>query len=751
MSNWSQDNNSQKENTNTQQRQQQKVKKWSSISIKWFIIGCVGIFILFLFLFIWGLYWIISDPNVLEALWLEAETARNLLMVFAILFFGIAFFFSFFLLVFNLYRFFSIKTSKFKYIIWSIIWWTMVLFILVWWTISLIQINQLTWHTQVTTTNLVNPYLLTKDNNPELISGETPLIAPSYIRFQINEEIFLENIPSEVWNVQNIRSLTIDCNNWQTLQKQSDFFGNNWFFNWQCLFDSKDTYQIELLIDYVTDWQEGDMSTNVLSLDFDSKIEITIDWEGYDMNENRSEILVWNAPASVRFDAWSIFTDLWLPEINIEWDFTWDWEIDQEGTSNVAYTFREPRLNNIHYKLPDLSDKEFMFAVRTQESPAPNCNISYTPKAWNKFDFDVGTPSWVSAQSYYFEVYNIDSDDIEKEASSRSSDTELQLGESSNYIIYAQYETLDWQKWSCQTEEFFSWMDSYEIDYEISLQKWSSWQYQETDFQDGDLLIDVIPTDIRLEILWVEPEPEGDYDIQVLFDDDAFIQQQQNVFEYDFNDDEWEYELYIKITDSRWNEITETINTIVDEKPLIPILIVSPDEGEEPLEVNLDASASRVSNEDDRIVYFSWDFGDWETLPNSSQWQVSHTYEFDSRQQTWNYEPCVKVITRSWLEEEICEKVYVHREQRQANISVPSHPTQSARVWDRIDLRVNTDGNVRNIRWDFDNNRTVSWEGRSYANVSTTYEEPWDYRVRVELEYEDNPRVIWSVNLTIRE
>ncbi len=749
-----QSNNNKSTNQNRQAsktHQTNKVKRWSSISIKWFIIWCVWFFFLFLLITIWALYWVITNPDTLSAVWLEVETVRNLLMIFAVLFFWLLFFFSFFLLVSNLYKFFTVKLSKFKYIIWSLLWWIFLLVSLVFWTISIININDLTWEVEIATDNLVNWYLLKKWWEIELI-WERPLIAPSYFRFQVNEWVFIDSLPSEVWNVQNISSLEIDCDNWQTLEKSWNIFWDSWFFDWECLYTSQWDYDIELVVNYMSEWQDTSLSENVMSLSFDSEINISVNWWSYDMNQSRTEMLIGQTPSNVRFDAWSLFTDLWLPEVNVDWDLTWDWEVDQSNTSNLVHTFRDARLNNVHFRLPDISDDYYLIALRTQESSVPSCNISYDPRSWNNYSIDVSAPASASPQTYDIEIVNLSEDLVEQEETSRDWSFNVPLSEWENYIIYWSYETSDWEVWTCESEEFYSLVDSYEIDYSIYLKRWSELDYTQVDLnEDFELEIDVIPTDIRVVVDDIDPDPDASYDLSVLFDWETFLSEWDDSFEYEFRWEEWSYDIEIEVEDNRWNVVSENIDVIVEELPVIPILELSPDSWEEPLRVNLDASASRVTNPDDSIVYYSWDFWDWETISNSNQWQISHTYSFDSDRGDWEYDACVTVRTREWESEEICQKVFVQREQRSADINIPSHPTQSARVWDRVEFEVSTDWSIDSIQWDFWNWRTASWEWRSYATATTTYDEAWDYRIRVVVEYEDYPRVVGTVNLRIRD
>jgi hypothetical protein len=49
-------------------------------------------------------------------------------------------------------------------------------------------------------------------------------------------------------------------------------------------------------------------------------------------------------------------------------------------------------------------------------------------------------------------------------------------------------------------------------------------------------------------------------------------------------------------------------------------IAIEPDTvGEDPFKVTLDASVSSLYDEEDEIVYFTWDFGDGETRENISQ------------------------------------------------------------------------------------------------------------------------------------
>lgn len=739
--------------SNNTNRTKNKVKRWKTISIKWFVIWCLWIFLFFLLITFLSLYWILNNPDSLSAFGIESETIRELLLIFSIMFFGILFFFAFFLLSLNLYKFFTANKSKFKYLIWSIFWWILLLATLGFGTFSIISINNISWEREVVTNNLVNTYLLMENDEPVLFQNDLPLIAPSYFAFQLNESVFVNNLPTDIGNINNITSVELSCwNNQSNLIKSWDIFSNNWFIQWNCLYTTKKDYSVFIEVFYNRAWNAWSISQKIIDLNFDTEIKLS----EYSMNDANNEIVVWTVPATVQFDASSLFTDLWLSEQNISWDLNWNGSSDFSDVWNVVYTYRESKLNKVYIELPDITEKRFYFDLRTQDPKVPNCNISFRESSWNNYQFNVSAPSSVSPRNFNIELKNIDTERTYVNEKSRDWRFVIDLQEWVNYIAYATYESGNWDIWNCQTDKFKSWLKSYEIDYSILLKKWSNDKFIEYNFGEEDeeddetLNIDVLPTKMNIVINWTNPKIDWEYSTDIKFDWDSFYEFEDNKFEYDFTENT-EWNVTISIVDPMWNEVTETIPVIVEESDLVPILLISPDEWEEPLQVNIDASASRVTVDWDNIVYYTWDLGDWEKIKNSSLWQINHTYNFDVSADNWHYKPCVTVITRKWIEKTKCWDVFVKRQVKQATIDIVTHPTQSANVWDVVKFMVNTDWQLESVAWNFWNWKTMSWEWRTYTSISTTYNEAWNYNIRVILNYKNNPRVVWNITLRVRE
>ncbi len=95
-----------------------QIKKGSKISPKMFLIGCGAFFLIFLGLVYGALFYAISSSDFLQTIGLAIEDVKTILMIFALLFFGIIFFGGFYILVLNVYRLVINKNkSKLKYIL----------------------------------------------------------------------------------------------------------------------------------------------------------------------------------------------------------------------------------------------------------------------------------------------------------------------------------------------------------------------------------------------------------------------------------------------------------------------------------------------------------------------------------------------------------------------------------------------------------------------------------------------------------
>ena len=99
----------------------------------------------------------------------------------------------------------------------------------------------------------------------------------------------------------------------------------------------------------------------------------------------------------------------------------------------------------------------------------------------------------------------------------------------------------------------------------------------------------------------------------------------------------------------------------------------------------------------------------------------------------------------------VTEPVMVKKSQRQISIRPDSHPTQQAKVGDSVDLRLETDGLIERIEWNFGNLKTTSCDDRTCSSTTVTYLEPGDYIITAEVFYPDESPVIARLKLRVFE
>lgn len=743
---------------NGENQQTKKIKKWTKISMKWFLIWCLIMFVVILWVTTLVLMTVLSNPDLLKSYGLESDTIKSLLMFFTVIFFWILFFVWFSLLTLNWYRFFSQPTSKIKHWITAFLWLAFFLFSLVFWAMSIIKIRNISPDTQIKTDNIVDPYIVTKDWKQDAlvwIWKAPKTIAPAYFQYKINKEQFNTKIIPEVWSVDRIVSLQLDCGNWQLLKASREIlFTEDWLIPWKCLYIEKRSYPVKLKYTYYDkkSQNETESEINVWDINIDSIINIRNGENALKLNDNKSEILLWQAPASVEFDGTKIFTDLELNENKIEWDFDWDQKIDIKDKSLVRYEYKQPGKYDITFKLPWYSDFTYYFSLRTNESDIPPCELKMSNKWWSNYLFTAIIDDKLDIKKFEYELIDTNS--------TKTIQTETVQWKSFNfkvplwwvYKIKYIFTTSDGKQWTCESEDIDTKLWNYNMDVEVATKSWSDAEFEPQVISWNNVVISVLPSTVKLSINNITPE---DPNLKKLF----YIDWSQidtsngdNEIQFDINEKK-EKILMVVIEDEKGRKSEYKYNFTVNEKPIIAKLKATPSVWEDPLEVELDASISKINSLDDEIVYFSWDFWDGQSMSNISQWKVSHTYRFNKETNEWKYFPKVTVQTKNWYEDTttLATPILVKRQVRQIKIISESHPTQIAHIWEIVKLSIEWDWEIKNISWDFGNSKKTSCETRECSSVSTSYEKTGMYTVTISVEYKDYPTTTSSIKIKIIE
>lgn len=741
-----------------------KVKKGRRLSPKIFLIGCAGFFLLFLWLAYGGLYYAVTSAWVLESIGLEIDSVKNILLIFAILLFGIIFFIGFYFLVLNVYRLVTAKGKKIWYIF-GLIWGLVILWAtIVFGTISISKIRSLTGEQKLQTNLLVAPWVVTR-SGPVLGDSGIPLIAPLKMQYQLNKTQIDRYILPAIGN-KPIVQYTVDCGNEQKLSAGQAVYlwQNNGFFNGHCLYMNKGEYELKLEVTY----QEGnDQQTRIFDV-VPFKIQAEIELEALDdtssLNDTLTEYIIGIAPVTVRFRGQKLFTDLGLSDDRIEWDLDEDNNVDLVDNATFEHLYSSSKLHEVAYRLPDypgFSDTWFVYDLRVVESELASCDIDIeeTDPQRRKYTFTPKFDELVQAQAYHYTIYDMTNDSIVEKFKTSSDDATFSFPRGGEYEISASYFTPQGEKGSCITAPLDIWFEGNQVAFDL---KWK--QTDDVPFtrigENTPVILDTASRSINvttvpaiLEFTITEIAPDPDADLTVFYEGRQVFPEALWVYEVALSS-LWEKDLEFKLQTKQWNTSQQDYTIDISRASVKAMMKVTPDlVGEDPFDVILDASISPLYDENDEIVYFSWDFGDGESRENVSQGKISHTYRFDTDKNTGEYYPSVKVKTKLGYEDSyrLTTPITVKRQQKEVKIRVDSHPTQQVRLWELVEYVVETDGLVEHIDRDFGNQKAIGCDDRSCASASMRYFTPGEYIIKTEVQYANDSPVVGRVKIKVYE
>lgn len=481
------------------------------------------------------------------------------------------------------------------------------------------------------------------------------------------------------------------------------------------------------------------------------------------LNDSMTEYVIGVAPVTVEYKAQKLFTDLGLPDDEILWDLDGDKVTDLENNAAFDYTYADSKLHTIYYQLPGLpgerANKWLSFDLRVIESELARCDLQITSMDNNRrFEFKPVFDEAINVAKYKYEIHDayentlIDVVDATKEL------TVYTFPAGGQYEIITAYFTPDGQKGSCSSETLTVGFEGNQVDFDLRFAETATDPFipvaEDTKvvLDEANALINVNMLPAVLEFTINEIRPDASADLKVYYAGRQVFADRPNVYEINIGT-LGEQPLEFVITTAQGKESRQSYTVRTSRASVKAMIELSETVGEEPFEVVLDASISPLYDENDEIVYFSWDFGDGETRTNISQGKISHIYKFDEEKQTGEYYPSVTVRTKLGYEDtyRVTTPVVVKRAQRIATIAINSHPTQQARVGEPVTFSVETDGMVDGISWNFGNTKTVSGEGRTYSQVSVSYDQPGTYTIQVEVDYTDNTPAVDDITLRVFE
>ena len=773
-----------------------EIKKWSvtNFSLKKVAIWC-GIVLLLIFAgFFVTLSSLIKNPNALLGIGVDASTAKMLLQAFTGLLFWSVILLMLGVIISNIYRLITVKNQwKGKFIRWLIGWlvWAGAMWALIWmvfgwiWKIET-EVKQIDY-------DIIQPYLVWRveeewidefnhpydDENMIWVWQNYPLIAPSEMAFSLRWDELMKLTNKELpgwYEVVNVRFL---CGNKEktTLELTHDTDNYWWYkFWWTCLYSEKWTYSygIEVIYDNTISKERKTESFNLKSLKFTSEVSIyKTTTTSNSANNKQTKILsddgefrLWKAPAKITVDSSQVFRDFKTSGYEVEWDLDGDFTSDRINQTNFDYSYKMPKIYYVTFKFPEIMDDVwYRFPVRVEQSDRPVCGVEVERFPWtNKFQITtefVDESSAATISSYNYTVQNRATRKVLTELKNQNQKITYEFPEKWNYVVILDYVTVDGKQWQCESELIQLEKETFNVQYALLYKDAETWRFKElcnsknSDYNScTQINLDSVPQTYQLQIKSVTPKTINTSKA-VYFENPAdenthSLMEDNDTYEFTVPD-EWTYELRIFTTDrsSGMDDATKIIKFTAKKPNIIWKLYITSAEKDpnerkpvsewfEPLTVILDASKTEINVPWDEIIYFTWDFGDWEVKTNQQNGIVVHTYNYDYTHENWIYTPKVTITTLQWQTKVISSpKLNVKKWLINIDLSSISHPSRQSPTNAEVTFVAEFDWlPERMVRdfWDGTQNYVCQW--RNCTEVTHTYTEAWMYSVKVSLDFD---------------
>lgn len=778
--------------TSVQVNKPTEVKKWTqnNFSFKKLAIWC-GIVLLLLLAWMFAtLFSLLNNPNSLLWLWVNASTAKTLLQIFFALIFWSVIILMVWVIIANIYRLITVQNqSKGRFILGLLWWifWAAIMWVVMWAVFNKIsQIQEEVSHVKY---DVIQPYLVWIVNTPwedefihpydnwkiSWMGEEFKLIAPAEMAFSIRWNELTEQMANKVQS-PTIMDVTLSCWNWTnkdlTLMKDGSWYyipdnKYGWYkFQGTCLYSTTWEYTYSINVTYYNNISKETRTSNytVNTLKFDSAVAIYKTSTTSSSSNNKTsrllwtnwEFILWQAPAKITVDSTQVFRDYWLWTYNTEWDMDGDSKTDRTDLASFDYSYKIPQVYYVNYKFPWLSDDTwYRFPVRVEQSDKPVCWVNVERFPWTtKFQIStdfVDASSAATISSYNYTIQDKSSKKTIKEFRNWSQEFTYEFPEKWNYVVILDYVTIDWKQWQCESDLIQLEKETFNVDYTLLAKDSETWKFKEvcnakwSEYSRcRQINIDTVPQKYHLQIKSITPSSNTTKKVVYLWD--TTLLNEDDVYEFDIPD-EWTYILRIVTSDAaRWMEEETVEIKFIAKKPNIiwNMTIISNDtrlpvsEWFEPLTVILDASKTEINVPWDEIVYFTWDFGDWEIKRNQQNWVVAHTYNFDYLKENWIFQPKVTITTKEWLTDVIYwPKLNVKKWLINVELSSVSHPSRQAPIWKDVTFSAEFDGLPEKMIWDFgDWTPTITCPWRTCSEVIHAYKETWLYSVKLSLEFD---------------
>ncbi len=772
--------------TQVQVNKPTEVKKWAKInlSFKKLAIWCGLIVVLLLAGLFAALFSLQSNPEALLGLGIDTGTAKGLLQWFFGLLLWSVIILMVWVIVSNIYRLITVKNqSKGRFVLWLIwgIFWVSVVWVSLW--LIFWEINKIVTEVKQVEYDIIQPYLVWRvkvvwedeflhpyrSDDIKWIWTEYKLIAPSEMAFSFRWNEFQKFINKRLPSNIEIQAITLSCNNWEgkILEWTQNQTKEWWYtFDWTCLYSKAGKYQYSLNITYNNNISK-EKKTETFKMDtlnFESEVIVYKTSTTSSSSNNKTsrlvwsnwEFIIWRAPAKITIDTTQVFRDFSLWTYEVERDMDWDFENDRVNQVKFDYSYKVPKVYYVTYKFPWLSDDTlYRFPVRIEQSDRPVCGIEVERFVWTKkyqisTDF-IDASSAATIASYNYTIRNKNTNKAQEELRNESQSIVYEFPEKWNFVVILDYVTVDWKQWQCESELIQMEKERFNVSYTVLAKEADSWKFKELCNSKGSsyskcrqINLEVVPKTYQLQIKSITPNSNTTKKAVFLNDKPILNDNDTYLFEIP---DEWTYYVTIVTSDeARWmDEETIEIKFVADKPDIVGNMTVTDPENRkplsewfEPLTVILDASKTEINVPWDEIVYFTWDFGDWETKINQQNWVVAHTYNYDYVKENWIFQPKVTVKTLKWNTDVVYgPTLNIKKWLLNVDLSSTSHPSRQAPAWTEVSFSAEFDWLPEKMIWDFgDWSAATTCKWRNCTDITHTFKEAWLYSIKLSLEFD---------------
>lgn len=717
-----------------------RVKKGKTIKASQFFVWCIIFLVIFLLVVSWILFYLSANyAGTSQALNISTKELKWYLQIFAWMILLPWVIIAFGLWIISFVRLLSGRGWRWRNVVWMIVWFFLLLTWSAFWFVSYSQINKIPDLKSVKANGALTAfyakYSPDQSSNSRIGYDYIPLgwwaklVWPALIRFSFNKDYIADSVKWSRIAFGDIREYVFSCGNDEeriiNATTAHSWSSDSSLIELECFYDKKWSFSPSLK------YRTGDSSVDGYEWTFN--IAAVVDFM---LPDGRAETVsnkidLWDAPMKVKVNTDNVATAFNVSNKTLQISQYGDGNFD-DISGDKTFEYEDAGAYHIAVLLPWDGGIPFTIPLNVRWGASDSCEIRASV-SWSSQKVSLDVPFEDEYDGYKIEIINRATDKVvEKFTNEIPSAFSLDSG---SYIARLEYVDAFNDKDRCSS-------DTIKILWELSVQYSADVLYKDDrrpssiEVDDGKIVLDSYPAIVYIDVetpnttVYVDGEEE--------YIDDGVVEvkiRNSRPIEVEFES-------------SRGSDNIEEILKIVSNGPWFEVqLQASPTKWFEPLDVKLDASKIIPIDIAEDVISYERDFGDGEVIEWAGDAIVNHTYWFGK---DGIYKPTVTVKTLDGREATASVNIGVKKSARTIALRSPTHPLQSAKVWQTVRLVVEWDGKVDNVKWDFGNGEEWESDGRSWMQATVVYSKPWTYLIDAKVKFDGSTSVRKTLKMEVR-